>query len=232
MSKRKPLDLTKEELDKLRICADYLFFDQYKDMATFSRFEECVGNLLSSDISLETIFQEIVGPKRKYITFRRLIKAYIAYKNGEVSEDTQDFFGYIFEEVLRKDGDFIGKKLEGATKFATKEGMKKFAISKLSVVTNETKDKISGFEIYYDDFFKNDLFLSKDEDFYVSLEINLPILDSAEINQFPDANYRDGITHIFGTSSGDRITLLGFKCRSGKTSFIGFQKENHFYLEK
>ena len=78
MSKRKPLDLTKEELDKLRICADYLFFDQYKDMATFSRFEECVGNLLSSDISLETIFQEIVGPKRKYITFRRLIKAYIA----------------------------------------------------------------------------------------------------------------------------------------------------------
>ena len=44
MSKRKPLDLTKEELDKLRICADYLFFDQYKDMATFSRFEECVGN--------------------------------------------------------------------------------------------------------------------------------------------------------------------------------------------
>ena len=228
MSKRKPLDLTKEELDKLRICADYLFFDQYKDMATFSRFEECVGNLLSSDISLETIFQEIVGPKRKYITFRRLIKAYIAYKNGEVSEDTQDFFGYIFEEVLRKDGDFIGKKLEGATKFATKEGMKKFAISKLSVVTNETKDKISGFEIYYDDFFKNDLFLSKDEDFYVSLEINLPILDSAEINQFPDANYRDGITHIFGTSSGDRITLLGFKCRSGKTSFIGVPKGKPF----
>ena len=221
MSRKKPVDITKEELDKLRICADFLFFDQYKDMASFPRFEECVGSLIPDDVYLEKIFQEIVGPKRKYITFRRLIKSYLEYKKGNLSEETQQFFSYVLNEILHKEGESVGKKIEGATKYSTKEGMKKYAISKFSVITNETKDKISGFQIYYDDFFKNDLFLSKDQDeFYVSLEINLPILDSAEINKFPDANYRDGITHIFGTVE-DKITLLGFKCRSGKTSFIG-----------
>ena len=221
MSRKKPVDITKEELDKLRVCADYLFFDQYKDMASFPRFEECVGSLVSDDISIETVFQDIVGPKRKYITFRRLIKAYLGYKKGNLSEDTQKFFSFVLDEILHKEGESVGEKIEGATKYSTKEGMKKYAISKFSVITNETKDKIAGFQIYYDDFFKNDLFLSKDQDeFYVSLEINLPILDSAEINQFPDANYRDGITHVFGTVE-DKITLLGFKCRSGKTSFIG-----------
>ena len=221
MSKKKQIDITKEELDKLRICADFLFFDQYKDMASFPRFEECIGTLVSDDLSLETIFQEIVGPKRKYITFRRLIKAYLEYKKGNLSENTQKFFAYTLNVVLDKDGGSVGEKKEGATKYATKEGMKKLAISKFSVITNETKDKISGFQIYYDDFFKNDLFLSKSQDdFYVSLEINLPILDSAKIDKFPNANYRDGITHVFGTVE-DKITLLGFKCRSGKTSFIG-----------
>ncbi len=75
--------------------------------------------------------------------------------------------------------------------------MKKLAISKFSVITNETKDKISGFKIYYDDYFINEFFLSKSQDdFYVSLEINLPILDSANINKFPNANYPGGITHF------------------------------------
>ena len=45
MSRKKPVDITKEELDKLRVCADYLFFDQYKDMASFPRFEECLSFL-------------------------------------------------------------------------------------------------------------------------------------------------------------------------------------------
>ncbi len=98
--------------------------------------------------------------------------------------------------------------------------MKQFAIYKLSVLINETKDKIQGFQIYYDDCFKNDLFLSKGQDeFYIPLEINLPILDSAEINKFPDSNDHDGITHVFGTVK-DKITLIGFKCLTGKTSYI------------
>ena len=98
--------------------------------------------------------------------------------------------------------------------------MKQFAIYKLSVLINETKDKIQGFQIYYDDCFKNDLFFSKGQDeFYIPLEINLPILDSAEINKFPDSNDHDGITHVFGTVK-DKITLIGFKCLTGKTSYI------------
>ena len=179
MSIRKPVNITKEEHDKIRVCAEYLFFDQYKDMASFPRFEECIGSLVPDDISLEKVFQDIVGPKRKYITFRRLIKAYLKYKDGNLSENTQKFFSFVLNEILHKGGESVGEKKEGATKFSTKEGMKQFAISKLSVLTNENKDKIQGFQIYYDDFFSNDLFLSKNQDeFYIPLEINLPILDS------------------------------------------------------
>ena len=37
-------------------------------MASFPRFEECFGPLIKDkNISLETVFQEISGPKRKYI---------------------------------------------------------------------------------------------------------------------------------------------------------------------
>ena len=47
-----------------------------------------------------------------------------------------------------------------------------YAISKFCVITNESKDKIKGFRIYYDDFFKNDLFLNKSNDpVFISLEI-------------------------------------------------------------
>ena len=45
MSIRKPVNITKEELDKISICEDYIFFDQYKDMASFPIFEECIGIL-------------------------------------------------------------------------------------------------------------------------------------------------------------------------------------------
>ncbi len=48
--------------------------------------------LVPDDISLEKVFQDIIGPKRKYITFRRLIKVYLKYKDGNLSEDTQKFF--------------------------------------------------------------------------------------------------------------------------------------------
>ena len=223
------IDIPENILDKLRILCDFLFFDQYKDMATFPRFEECFSVITKEmNINLENVFKDLCGEKRKYITFRRFIKGYLKYTKNEVSEDTKKFFDKFLNEIMKNDGDGTGQKEEEAVKYSTKNGEKMNAISKLSVITDENKEKIKGFQIYYDDFFKNDLFLNKQgEKFYVSLEINLPVLDVEQNKEFPDINMRDGITHIFGTVS-DKINFLGFKCRSGKTSFIGQPSGNPF----
>ena len=79
--------------------------------------------------------------------------------------------------------------------------------------------------ITYDDFFQNTLYLNNEnEKFYVSLELNLasdtPTTENAQ-ESFPDINYRDGITHLGGTIKDDKINFLVFKCRSGKTAFVG-----------
>ena len=68
-----------------------------------------------------------------------------------------------------------------------------------------------------------------EEDAAMSLEINLSVLDESSSNKdFPDINARDGITHLFGTYTENAITFLGFKCRSGKTSFVGTPNGNSF----
>ncbi len=234
MSKSK-LDLTEEEINKLKIYADYLFFDQYKDMASYPRFEECFGGLIKDkNISLETVYQEMCGPKRKYITFRRFIKCYLNYKENKVSADTQNFFQLFFNEALKNEIGSIGKKETEGTKFETKEGKKKKSISQFSVITDINKEKIQGFQIMYDDFFKYDLFPTNEENeegkkLFIPLEINLPRLNFEDVNEFPDINLRDGITHILGTID-EKITFLGFKCRSGKTSYIGNNPKGQLFF--
>ena len=221
------IDVTNEELIKIKVLCDYVFADQYKDSASFPRFEECFGILVKDlNISLQQVFMDMCGPKRKYITFRRMIKAYLNYKNKNRrnSEDFNKFMDLMYNNVLRDDEANVGKQIEGATHYNSKSAENHKAISKLSVITDETKEVIKGFQIEYDDFFKNDLFLNKEgEKFFISLEINLGVEDklSTDPKEFPDANERDGITHICGTCNDSAITFLGFKCRSGKILFIG-----------
>ena len=232
------LNLTVGELNKLQVLCDFIFFDQYKDMASFPRFEECIGGFFKDkdsedlNINLEEVYKNLCGKKRKYLTFRRLIKAYLKCKENsdEINEDTKNFFNKLLNETLKNEGDCTGNQFEGAIKYNTKNADKMWAISKLCVVTDEKKENIKGFRIYYDDFFKNDLFLNKSKDkIYISLEINLSVLDESSSNKdFPDINARDGITHLFGTYTENAITFLGFKCRSGKTSFVGTPNGNSF----
>ena len=230
------IDVTNEELIKIKILCDFVFADQYKDSASFPRFEECFGILVKDlNIKLQQVFMDICGPKRKYITFRRMIKAFLNYKNKNRrnSDDFNKFMDCIYKEAL-KDSDWdIGQQIEGATHYNSKSAENHKAISKLSVITDETKETIKGFQIIYDDFFKNDLFLNKEtEKFYISLEINLGVEEklSTDPKEFPDANERDGITHICGTYNDSAITFLGFKCRSGKIEFIGKPDGKPFLL--
>ena len=96
------IDIEEDILNKLRVLCDFLFFDQYKDMASFPRFEECFSGLTKEmEINLENVFKDICGEKRKYITFRRFIKGYLKYVKNEVSEDTTKFFKKFLEDCMK-----------------------------------------------------------------------------------------------------------------------------------
>ena len=214
------------DLNKIKNVLNYLFFDQYQDMASFPRFEECFTILTQGqEINFPEAFTDIIGEKHKYLTFRRMIRAFFRVQEGgrKVKESTKKFFDIIFNKTLKNDGEFIGEKLEDAIKFHSKSSENHKAISSFAIITDEKKEKIKGFQIYYDDFFKNDLFVNDDEKKYISLEVNLRIDEDRpeELkDKFPDKNHRDGIITILGTFT-DHITFLGFKCRSGKTLFVG-----------
>ena len=232
----KGIQITNLEINLIKSLCDYLILDRVKDFVTFQRFEQCLGPLFSDkgDFILSEVYKEICGPKRKYITFPRLIKSFLSYKENSSSlcEETKKFFKGITSGIIKKDSEGVGNQKEGSIKYTTnKNGKKMYAISKFCVITNESKDKIKGFRIYYDDFFKNDLFLNKSNDpVFISLEINLSIREDAKLHEFPDINSRDGITHIIGLYDDDNINFLGFKTRSGKTQFIGSPKGTPFII--
>ena len=222
------ININEEELNKIKTIAEYLFMDQYQDMCSYPRFEECFGAFcLDKSIDLTQVFKIICGRKRKYITFRRLVFSYYKWKNSSNFEnnDYQKFMQLLFEELLKNPNDGIGNKLEKNVYYSTINSQNRKAISKFSVITEENKEKIKGFRIYYDDFFKNDLFYNNEKDsYFVSLELNLIAerpFNSESTELFPSINDRDGITHIGGTYNDEGINFLVFKCRSGKTSFIG-----------
>ena len=182
-------------------------------------------------ISLPLVFKEICGEKKKYITFRRMISSYLVYKNLKqgTSEDFKLFFDLLFSNLIKNEGTFTGKKVKKAKKLTTANCKKKRAISKLLVLTNEDKD-IKGLQIVYDDFFKNNLFYAKNTNsLYVNLEIDLGKIDDelSDNKKLSKFHNRDAITHIFGTFE-EKITFLGFKCRSGKTHYIGSPKGEPF----
>ena len=225
--KQDSMKIDSEYFEKIKIICDFLFFDQYKDMASFPRFEECFGTLTGEkETDLTEVFKQIVGERKKYITFRRMIRMYYRIQEGgkKLSDNTKNFFNQLYNKTLIKEGEGYGNNLEHAIHYQTNNAQNHYAISKLSVITDESREQIMGIQLYYDDFFKNDLFLNKDgNEYFIALEINLGILEERpeELKEkFPDINGRDGITNVFGTYT-DHVTFLGFKCRSGKTLFIG-----------
>ena len=222
------INLTEEELSKIKTISEYLFMDQYHDSASYPRFEECFGAFcLGKSIDLPKVFKSLCGKKRKYITFRRLIISFNQWKNNskKQNQDFTKFMDLIYNSLLKKPGESIGKISDKAINYNTNNSQHKKAISQFCVVTDEDQTAIKGFQITYDEFFKNNLFLNKEEEkFYISLELTLaadtPTTESAEAS-FPDMNFRDGITHLGGTIKDEKINFLVFKCRSGKIAFVG-----------
>ena len=218
--------LSEIEISKIAMVCDFLVLDRYNDISSFLRFEKCFGPLLSKEDPqlLIDAFKEICGPKKKYINFGRLILAYSKWKsNSSQNENFNKFMKIVFNDMIKTENEVIGELEEGTRIFSTRNTRGRKVISKFSVFTDTKKNTIQGFNIQYDDFFDSLLCSKKkeNEDKNITLEINfLPngktILD------------RDGISHIAGkfSAANKLIKFLIFKCRSGKTFYIGDNSEN------
>ena len=137
--------------------SDYLFLDRFNDCASFVRFEQCFGPLFSinnSNFKLVEAFKEIVGKKKKYITFRRMIKAYINWKKKTSNNYSFNYFmNEVFKNMIIKKDEVIGRLIEGERVFSTRNCRNRKIITKLSVQTDKTKNKINGFILEYDEIF-------------------------------------------------------------------------------
>ena len=223
--KIKGIEITNFEIGAIRMICDYLFVDRVKDMATFPRFEQCFGPFFSDDnnFKISEAFKEICGEKKKYITFRRMILSVIKWKSKKSSNKSLNhFMSTIFNSIIKKRNEVIGELTEFGQIFSTQNCTGRKAISKFGVFTDKNKNKIQGFLLEYDDSFNANLSF-RDEGEEVALEINLkPYKVDDKYGKIYN-NDRDGISHIGGKYDTKEkiIYLLIFKCRSGKTFYIG-----------
>lgn len=217
------VEISNLEISKIGMIYDFLVLDRFQEYSSFFRLEKCFGLFFPKEPSnfLPEVFKEICGPKHKYISYGRLILAYIKWKSKSVTNDNfNKFMDSVFNKIIVTQGQNIGEIVEGGRIFSTRNTRGRKIISRFSVITNETKNKINGFHIQYDDCF--DTILSPDKTRNnISLEINFRPNGT-------DIRDRDGISHIGGKYSEDKkyIKFLMFKCRSGKTFYIGDEKED------
>ena len=233
MSKSKKLsgvNFTEFDLFSIRMISDYLFLDRFNDSASFVRFEQCFGPLFSKKdkkFNLVEAFKEIVGPKKKYITFRRLIKAYLNWKKKLSKNYSFNFFmEEVFNKMIKKKDEVVGKLIEGERVFSTRNCRNRKIITKFGVQCDELMNKINGFVIEYDEVFKAILCV-KEKPNDIKLEINFDLFHTKDQLGSKFELDRDGISHIAGKYEENKgiIKFLIFKCRSGKTLYIGDSTE-------
>ena len=128
----------------------------------------------------------------------------------------------VFKKMLKKKGETVGQIVEGERFFSTRNCRNRKIITKFSVLTDENKNQIKGFILEYDSVVQAVL-CTKEIEEDINLEINFDLFSSESKTQTD----RDGISHIAGlyNETTGFIKLLIFKCRSGKTLYIGDSKE-------
>jgi len=222
------VEISNLEIAKIAMVCDYLVLDRFQEISSFLRFEKCFGPLFNQEKPdfLFKVFQEICGEKKKYISFGRLINAYLLWKS-EISknEDFNKFMDILFNQMIKTNNQIVGTPVEGGRVFSTRNSRGRKVISKFSVLSDEKKNALKGFYIQYDDHFDSILAPKYNEDKEKDKE-----LIKLEINFEPNGSNitdRDGISHIAGKYSKTKniIKFLIFKCRSGKTFYIGDNTE-------
>ena len=137
MTSNKSLD---EDQRKIKTLCEYLLFDQYKDTATFPRFEQCFQPLFNNvNISMETGFKDICGAKKKYINYARFTKAYINHINQkDPSQDTNTFFSLLLTKILKNENESVGETYENNYSFSTYKSCKnRQCLTMIEVLTDK-----------------------------------------------------------------------------------------------
>ena len=224
------VDITNLEIAKIAMVCDYLVLDRFQDISSFLRFEKCFGPLFTNEKPnfLFEVFQEICGHKKKYITFGRLISAYIIWKSKlSKNEDFNRFMHILYNKMIKTNNEVVGTPVENGRVFSTRNTRGRKVISKFGVLSDIKKNAINGFHIQYDDVFDCILSPKKHNENEVKTDkSNIKL----EMNFEPNGSNirdRDGISHIGGKYSKTKniIKFLIFKCRSGKTLYIGDNTE-------
>jgi len=227
---------------KIKTLCEFLFFDHFQETATFLRFEQCFQPLFNNaKISMQTVFKDICGPKKKYITYKRFAKAYRNYINGnDTSPDTKLFFDKLFNSILKQENTFIGTAQENIHSYSTKKTSRNRDCISFVQILCDKKGNFRGMNVEYDGVYKNKMYSEFENGLFIFLDMKLGAIDEKatimdNLRKYPangQGTYRDAVTHIFGTIDGGNITFLGFKCLSGKTSFVGFPKGEGFLYGK
>ena len=220
------IEITNEEINKIKSICDYLFVDRVKNFSTFPRFEKCFGPLFSDedDFLLSEVFKEICGKNKKYITFKRMLLSFINYKsNSSKNKHFNYFMSSLFNnKIIKSNEHTIGILNENCQIFSTQNCQGRKAISKFGIFSDNKKDKIMGFLLEYDDSFYANLSFRHESD-TPSLLINLKPYKVDEVYGKIFNNDRDGVSHICGKYDlkEKKIYFLILKCRNGKTFYIG-----------
>ena len=227
--------LTPEEEFKIKTTCEFLFFDKFKDFATYNRFEQCFQPLINDlNLSTDKIFKELAGKQKKYITYQRFVECYLANKNKTriFPKDLRTFFDTLMNNLIHDQNSPIGNPKEKVLTFSTtKSNRNRKFISSLEVLTDKN-GIIHGLNLQYDDHIKKEKLYPKaiERELLVSIEMNLGLLidekhniGKNKITKEKELFFRDYITHIFGTfnKNSQIVSFLGFKCVSGKTEFVG-----------
>ena len=241
-------NLKQEEIIKLKTISEFLFYDIYEYCVSYPRFEKCFLPLFNNiKINLFKVFTEIAGELKKYITYKRLLKAYLKYKEKEFQKDINSdlyiFFKTLFNKIMKGTNSYIGKHEDFSINnshitlcFSTKNANNSF-ISKITVL-NDGKNIIRGLIIEYNNIKKYELYAKElDNKLNKGLELHLDIINKNDFekkkNHYENIDislYHDSITHIFGTinKTNNIISSLGFKCISGKIESIGISDGDSF----
>ena len=149
---RNALGLSQLEEVQLKTICEYLFFDQFREYASFPRFEQCFQPLFNeANLPLDSIYKEICGPKKKYINYPRLVNAYLKYKSQHnISNNLKFFFYRLLNEILMTDNWTKGESPEICFRYSTKISNSKRGFLSLIEVLTDIEGVIHGLNIEYD----------------------------------------------------------------------------------
>ena len=206
------LGLSEEEEIQIKTICEYLFFDEFKDYASYNRFEQCFQPLFNNiQISMDKVFKSICGEKKKYINYQRLINAYLLYKGNDqkLDPDLRTFFDKLINSILKKENSLIGKPQENdiLAFYTSKSCQKRDCISAIKILSDK-EDNIHGLIIEYDDGLDQNEFYPKiiESNLEISLEMKLGIIDEKIFADKKDGKlaglgedlFMDAVTHVFG----------------------------------